>query len=266
MAYLMAERKFGDQIDRDVGAQPVRQSPAVTLRFLPSAVWRTLGLAALLLVVAHAGVLVALHFERPTVKGLVPLFDLERELNAPSFFSTLLLLTAAGVTAVIYVLEKRERTARYMMWAVLATGFLYMAFDEAFSVHDRYWGPFARSLFSGVKFSGFFQFAWVVIGIPLVAALGLLFAPFLRSLSTQVRRRFIVAAVVFLFGAIVVEMISAYWSVTVGSVVGYKLIAGVEETLEMGGIVLFIRAAMLHLADRYGSILLDFRGMDRPHH
>lgn len=177
------------------------------------------------------------------------MFDLERELNAPSFLSTLLLLTAAGVTSVIYVMEKQRQTARYMMWAVLATGFLHMAFDEAFSVHDRSWGSFARSLFSGVKFAGSFAFARVVIGIPLVAVLGLLFTPFLRSLSTLLRRRFIVAAIVLLSGAIVVEMISAYWPVTVGSVVGYKLIAGVAETLEMAGIILFVRFVAIIATD-----------------
>jgi hypothetical protein len=149
------------------------------------------------------------------------------------------------------------------MWAVLATGFLYMAFDEAFSVHDQHWGPFARSLFSDVTFSGYFAFAWVAIGIPLVAFLGLLFTPFLRSLSPVLRRRLIIAAVVFLTGAIVVEMISAYWSDAVGPGVGYKLIAGVEETLEMVGLVLFIRAAMHHLAERCSSVLLEFKAADQ---
>lgn len=263
MAHVMAEQQIDDPVDHHAGARSVGRAPALNIRYRPDAVARALGLAILLLVVAHAGVLVALYFERPTLKGLVPLFDLERELNIPSFFSTLLLLMAAGVTTVIYVLERRERTARYLMWAVLATGFLFMAFDEAFSVHDRHWGPFARSLFSGVKFSGYFAFAWVAIGIPLVAFLGLLFTPFLRSLSPLLRGRLIIAAVVFLTGAIVVEMISAYWSDTVGSGVGYKLIAGVEETLEMAGLVLFIRAAMHHLADRCSSVILEFRDADQ---
>jgi heme exporter protein D len=150
------------------------------------------------------------------------------------------------------------------MWAVLAGGFFYMAFDEAFSVHDKYWGPFSRSLFSGVDFGGYFEFAWVAVGIPLVAVLGLLFLPFLRSLPGIVRRRFVLSATVFLFGAIVIEMLSANWSATVGTVVGYKLIAGAEEAFEMAGIIMFIWAAMHHLADRHGSILFDFSSTDPP--
>ena len=146
-----------------------------------------------------------------------------------------------------------------VMWAVLAAGFFYMAFDEAFSVHDKHWGPFARKALSGVHFDGFLAFAWVAIGIPLVAALGLLFLPFLRNLPSQLRRRFIVAAAVFLTGAIAIEMLSANWAATVGTVVGYKVIAGAEEAFEMAGIIIFIWAAMHHLADRYGSILLDFK-------
>jgi hypothetical protein len=234
----------------------------MALHLRPASITRVLGLIAFALLVAHCGVIVALYFDRPTVKGLVPLFDVERELNIPSYFSTLILLIAASLTVVIHRLEHRLNTAHSMMWAVLAAGFFYMAFDEAFSVHDEYWGPFARKAWSGVHFDGFLAFAWVAIGIPLVAALGLLFLPFLRNLPSQLRRRFIVAAAVFLTGAIAIEMLSANWAATVGTVVGYKVIAGVEEAFEMAGIIIFIWAAMHHLADRYGSILVDFDGID----
>jgi hypothetical protein len=111
---------------------------------------------------------------------------------------------------------------------------------------------------------GFFAFAWVVVGIPLVAILGLLFLPFLRSLPGLLRRRFVIAGAVFLSGAIAIEMLSANWSATVGTVVGYKLIAGAEEAFEMAGIIIFIWAALHHLADRYGSIALEFRAEDSP--
>jgi hypothetical protein len=243
----MAYRQLGDP-----GA------PLLTLRVTPDSVTRMLGIIAMALLMAHAGVVVALYFDRPTVKGLVPLFDVERELNIPSFFATLILLIAAGLTAVIHTIERRLHAAHTVMWAVLAGGFFYMAFDEAFSVHDKYWGPFARKMLSGVSLDGFFAFAWVIVGIPLVAVLGLLFWPFLRGLHRLVRRRFIVAAAVFLSGAIAFEMLSANWVATVGTVVGYKLIAGVEEAFEMAGIIIFIWAAMHHLADRCGSIRVDF--------
>jgi heme exporter protein D len=94
-----------------------------------------------------------------------------------------------------------------------------MAFDEAFSVHDKYWGRFSRSMFPEVESGGFFAFAWVVVGIPLVAILGLLFQPFLRSLPSLLRRRCIIAGAVFLSGAIAIEMLSANWSATVGTIV-----------------------------------------------
>jgi hypothetical protein len=236
----------------------------MVLHLRPESVTRMLAFIAVALFVAYAGVVVAFHFDRPTVKGLVPLFDVEAELNIPTFFSTLILLIAASLTAVIHTLERRLKTAHAVMWAVLAGGFFFMAFDEAFSVHDRYWGRFARSMLPGVHLGGFFEFAWVVVGIPLVAILGLLFLPFLRSLPGLLRRRFVIAGAVFLSGAIAIEMLSANWSATVGTVVGYKLIAGAEEAFEMAGIIIFIWAALHHLADRYGSIALEFRAEDSP--
>ena len=128
--------------------------PRMALHLRPGRVTRMLAFIAFALFVAYAGVVVAFYFDRPTVKGFVPLFDVEAELNIPTFFSTLILLIAASLTAVIHTLERRLNAAHAVMWAVLAGGFFFMAFDEAFSVHDRYWGRFARSMFPDVDFGG----------------------------------------------------------------------------------------------------------------
>lgn len=78
-----------------------------------------------------------------TMLGLVPLFDVDREQSVPTFFSACLLLTAAGLLALIAA-GKRSRRARFAAhWKGLAVGFLYLAADEVAGFHEQF-GPLAK--------------------------------------------------------------------------------------------------------------------------
>ena len=68
---------------------------------------------------------------------MVKLFYVDLELNVPTFFSMLLLLAAAFLLAVIYLLARQREDVQQMKWAVLSVGFFYMAFDEILAIHDR---------------------------------------------------------------------------------------------------------------------------------
>ena len=85
-----------------------------------------------------------------------------------------------------------------------ALGFVVMAFDEGWSIHETLVNPI-RSLLGSSRL-GIFYFAWVVPGIAIVLALGLYFLGFLRRLPGLTRRQFILAAALFLGGAIGMEL------------------------------------------------------------
>ncbi len=89
----------------------------------PSALPRVLGvLAVLLLVSSVTGQIAKLGFGHDYVKGLVPLFDVNAEQNIPTYFSVLLLLTAAFLLGVTAILEARG-TRPWWQWAFYHQGF-----------------------------------------------------------------------------------------------------------------------------------------------
>jgi hypothetical protein len=85
-----------------------------------------------------------------------------------------------------------------------------------------------------------------------VAILGLSLWPFFRRLEPEVRHRFATSAVVYLSGAIGMELIGGwvFESLAEQRNLTYDLITSVEETLEFVGLILLVRAQLLLLAER----------------
>jgi hypothetical protein len=229
---------------------------AVTVR--ASVVSRVLGAVAAILVVAHVIGQVTKHVVGyPSVYGLVPLFDLDLERNVPSLFSTLLLFCAAMLLALITAVKSRDGDPDGVKWAILSLGFLFMTVDEAVGLHETLTLPVRTALGEGRL--GIFNYAWVVAGLVVVAIVGVTFFGFLFRLPPKTRRRFIVAATVYLGGALGVELITgAYAERYATNTLAYTMVVGVEETLEMAGSILFIRALLLYLGDRYRELHVRF--------
>ncbi|MGH8626685.1 MAG: multidrug transporter [Gammaproteobacteria bacterium] len=136
--------------------------------------------------------------------GLVRLFYVDAENNIPTDFSTLLLF-AALLLAVITVLKRKQTGSSVSHWAILSFGFLFMAADEAWSFHERLIKPVGKLL--GDDNLGVFYFAWVIPGIALVLVLALFFLRFLLRLPAKTRLTFLMAATLYIGGAIGVELI-----------------------------------------------------------
>jgi hypothetical protein len=224
----------------------------------PAAVARRLGAVALLLVLASTGGQYSRFvLGHDSLKGLVSLFYVDHEQNVPTYFSVLLMLFAALLLAVILALDEKRTIPRASRWAILSFGFLCMAFDEAFQVHESLDSPVRRLLGDGHL--GVFHFAWVVPGIALVLVLGLFFLRFLLDLPAAVRLRFSMAATLYIGGAIGVELIGGRYAELHGKRNwSYSMIATVEESLEMAGLIVFIWALLKYLADHYNEVRFRF--------
>jgi hypothetical protein len=95
---------------------------------------------------------------------------------------------------------------------------------------------------------GALTFAWVVLAIPLVIILGLFYLRLILALPAANRWAIIISAVIYVGAAAGVEMIgSALFSSIGREDVLYAVAAGVEEGLEMVGIVLFLGAVSVLL-------------------
>jgi cellulose synthase/poly-beta-1,6-N-acetylglucosamine synthase-like glycosyltransferase len=215
---------------------------------------RLLGAVAFLLVLLSLGGQFA-RFELgdPYFYGLVPLFYIDTEQNVPTTFSVFLILIAAFLLAVITKLAGLQKSPHASKWATLSFGFLLMALDEALQFHERLNIPIGKLLGDGTL--GVFYFPWVIPGIVLVFTMGLFFLKFLWALPVLTRVQFLLAAILYVGGAIGVELIGSRHAELHGyENWTYSLIATVEESLEMAGLVVFIGALLNYCAAHYPSV------------
>lgn len=222
-----------------------------SIRLSSFAVARALGALSLLLVLASIGGqfdkywLGSGHFP-----GLADLFYLDAEKNIPTIFSVFLLFFAAVLLTVITIFKKKN-DPDVTKWAILAFGFLYMTVDEGMSIHEKLRIPMHR--FFGDVFPSIFHFVWVIPGIAVICVLTLFFAKFLRRLPAKTRSEFVIAATLFIGGAIGMEMVGGWYAHSHGlkNLTYSIIIVTLEESLEMAGVIVFIYALLEYIADNY---------------
>ena len=226
----------------------------------PFSITRILGIIAFLLVLANIGGLFSKFvLGHGSLKGLVPLFILDKEKNIPTFFSVLLMLSATLLLVIITLVNIKNRLPHVSKWGLLSFGFLYMAFDEAFQFHERLTLP-AKTLLNE-KNLGIFYSAWVIPGIALVVFLGLFFLRFLLYLPAKTRFRFLMAATFYIGGAIGMECVGGkYFEIHGTFDLTYGIITTVEESLEITGLIFFIWALLKYCAENYKEVRFQFGG------
>jgi hypothetical protein len=205
---------------------------------------RALGMVALLLVLFSIGGQFSTYMlASPVLAGLAPAFYVDVEHNIPTYFSVVLLLIAASLLAAIATRNRKQGMAHVSEWVVLSVGFSFMAIDEAFQYHERLNLPIGALLGDGNL--GVFYYPWVIPGIALVFVLGLYFLRFLQHLPATFRSRFLLAAILYLGGAIGVELVGSHHAGLHGSENWtYSMIATLEESLEMAGLIMFVWALL----------------------
>jgi hypothetical protein len=190
------------------------------------------------------------------VFGFVGLFNLNAEQNIPSFFSALLLSLTAFILATTYSLMRKSAQAPY--WLLLAVGFGFMAIDEATSLHERLAKPI-RDLIGSEQNFGVFYFAWIIPAFFIVAALGIYFLGFLKRLDRSTCYAFIFSATLYLGGALGMEMVGGWYNEKHGPEnLGYVACFTIEESLEMAGVIYFIRSILRYLETQVRAVNVTF--------
>lgn len=225
-------------------------SPQISIN--PSFIARKLSLIVLFLVIANIVVQVIKYLTgHRSVFGLVHLFDLNQEKNIPSFFSVFLLLTSALLLFVIAIHEKKIKASDVSKWAILSLIFLYLAADEAFSFHERM-DSLGVSLV-GERPHNIFYFSWVIPGIAIAFIVAIFFVRFFLRLNTKTRLNFLIAAILYVGGAIGFELIGGQYlsSIEGKENLAYNLLVTVEETLEMVGPIVFIYGLLSYISENF---------------
>jgi hypothetical protein len=207
---------------------------------------RLLLVTGLLVVLSSAGqVIVYLLPDFPGRDPLANLFYVDAEQNLPTLFSSVMLLVSALLSGAIAHAHRRANQPEVRHWIGLAIVFVFLAIDEFGSLHERTISTLQALL--DIE-GGILLFTWVVIGVPAVVLFGLVLLPFLRRLPRATRRRLLVAGLLFVGGAIGLELPGGWYATSYGfSSIGYVLLVTVEETLEMLGLSTLVYALLAYI-------------------
>jgi len=215
----------------------------------PARITCILGIVIALLVLASIAVKV-FEFEtgRHNVYGLIRQFYLDNEGNVPSFFSSIILLISAVLLAIIAVSKKRVQDSYAINWAILSIIFLYLAFDEAASIHEMFSSP-VMDILSRPHQGPLFHLGWTIPFTALVVVFAISYWKFLFHLPANIKAFFSIAGILYITGAIGGEILQIWYHHLYGpDNLTYCMVIMLEETLEMIGILIFIHALLKYMS------------------
>lgn len=189
-----------------------------------------------------------LEYESRFTRIIVRYFDVNGEENVPAFFSSVILLFAAGLLYLIYQVSKKTKARngrRY--WLVLAFIFAFMAVDESAQVHEHI-AEFVRPQLSS-DLNGLLHWSWVVPYSVALVAIVAFFFKWVLSLPAVTRNLFFMAGAMFVTGALGLEFVEGFLYKHYGLDHIYnRMLYTLEEFLEMTAVILFIYALLQYLA------------------
>jgi hypothetical protein len=173
------------------------------------------------------------------------MLSLSYERNVPTWYSACVLLLCAAVLGCIACQQRRVPGRPVFPWALLAVCFTYISLDESASFHERLNAPMSDRFGLG----GVFFYGWIIPAMGVLLVLGLVLFKFVWQLPRLTRRRFILAGVLYVGGAMGVEMPLGYYVhlTDKDDDLIYALIDGVEESMELLGSTLFLLALLKHV-------------------
>lgn len=200
--------------------------------------------------------LLAFVLHRPSTEFSLKVIRLDGENSLPSWYSSTVLLLSAFLLLLHAWSAYTERSKQFAGWAVLAGGFAYLSLDEVVMLHET----LNDKLRAIMPTSGLFEFGWVLVAIPVVLLVAALLARFVLRLPPRTRLLFVVSGLVYVGGAVGLEMVGGDIYETWGrNGPGYVIAMIVEESFEIYGITLFLTALVLHARAEGQSWLLGVR-------
>jgi phosphoglycerol transferase MdoB-like AlkP superfamily enzyme len=211
------------------------------------------------------------------------IFDVGEERSIPTWFESILFLLCSILLAVVAVASKQRNDRYSLHWNVLSIILLLLSLDEVASIHEAIGQQSERLLHSitGLTPSGAISFFWVVPGTIFVVIVLLAYLRFLADLPRSTRRLFLFAGVLFVLGALGLEMLTAQVMSSSGSIADWvasssggmigperasaipKILKGlqtcVEEMFEMLGLTAFVYALLAYIGSYVEDISVRVR-------
>ncbi len=189
--------------------------------------------------------------------GLVRVFDVNAEDSIPNWYSAVALaVSAALLAAIAATLRARKQPRDLASWTALAGLFILLSLDEIAGLHEGIGGHI-----HGISREGWFHHVWVVPALVMLPIVGGTFIPFLSRMAARRRNQIVLAGLIFVGGAVVMESVGGKIFAAAGKqlTLNYIISFHIEEFMEMFGIVLFNAALIEELAELLGPDGLRLR-------
>jgi hypothetical protein len=188
--------------------------------------------------------------------GFVPKFDLNRENNIPTYFSSFMLLISAGLLAIVTMSKRRDCAPYSTHWFILMIIFLFLSIDESASFHELLISPLKHIL----HLSGIWYHAWVIAGFAFVVVFVIFYYRFFLNLPSRTKLYLVIAAFFLVVGAVGIEFIGgAYLDVHGDWTLAYGIMTIIEESFEMIGVLFFIIAILDYIKLDKLDVVFSFK-------
>lgn len=172
-------------------------------------------------------------------------FYVDQEENIPTFFSSIILFFTSFLLVMIYLHKRINKDKFRFHWLTLGAAFLFLTIDESTLIYHEF---LRERLFiftgkmttiPGAVISTFF------IGFFFYQCL-----KFLIHLSVQYRILFFISALLYISGAIGMDIIGTQYHEVHGKYnLFYSMLATLEKMLEVSGVIFFIHTLLSYLSD-----------------
>jgi hypothetical protein len=202
---------------------------------------------------------VAIHFA-VYILGYDHLLDFARpftfrgKATLAKWFASSNLLFCAVLLAIIAWGKMRERDVYRYHWAALALVFYAISAVETAGMHERMSAP----LKAVIPATGFLLHTWVVMGMLFTSIIALFYVRFILHLPSETRRRVLLAATLYVGGALGMEILRGPYNEVYGAKhMTAELMKSFEELCQMSGIVVFIYTLLLYVKMYMKEIILQ---------
>jgi hypothetical protein len=188
--------------------------------------------------------------ENPMAAMLDQLFNMDREVNFPTYFNAILLFMVAQTFFLMGKSSKRieDRYSR-TYWYFLTIIFVFLSIDEFVSIHERFIDLLPHVF--GIGGTGVLRFAWIIPYGIFVIAFGIYSIPFFLSLEKEYVVKYLIAGAVYISGAMIVEALGGIVFEQNNSIPTFEYIlffVTPEETMEMLPLIYVININLKYLS------------------
>ncbi len=191
-------------------------------------------------------ILSLVHYQMHELPWLVrQIFDVDEEDSFPTWYSAIALFITSAVLWINARAHRQSNSPLRLHWYGLALGFLFLSVDEIAGMHE--------TLNSEIEMS------WAIPGGIVALLVGVAYLSFLTKLPRHTAVWFVVGGAVFIGGAVGVELFTEpYLENDELDSLGYYLWNGLEEGMEMAGVLIFLRALLQSMKGHAPSLPLAF--------